>query len=233
MSVVIVNATTTEKPKERYPDDQKGFVDELRSVAMKLHTKAQAKEGERESESPQDQPMAKWEPTMNGYLRYLVDSKLVYDTLERIVNEAPVPFYGELENTGLERSERLGKDLEWFKQQGYTLPEPSSAGVEYSGYLEELPEKDPQAFICHFYDVYFGHSAGGRLLGKRVAEKILNNKELEFYKWDDDLSLLIQNAKEKLNKVSEGWTREEKNRCLQETEKSLKHFGEIIRLVIT
>lgn len=37
----------------------------------------------------------------------------------------------------------------------------------------------------------------------QVAEKILNKKQLEFYKWDGDLSQLLQNVREKLNKVSE------------------------------
>lgn len=74
----------------------------------------------------------------------------------------------EFRNTGLERSEKLAKDLEWFKEQGHTIPEPSSPGVTYACYLEELAEKDPQAFICHFYNIYFAHSAGGRMIGKKV-----------------------------------------------------------------
>lgn len=37
----------------------------------------------------------------------------------------------------------------------------------------------------------------------QVAAKILNNKELEFYKWDGDLSQLLQNVREKLNGVAE------------------------------
>lgn len=37
----------------------------------------------------------------------------------------------------------------------------------------------------------------------QVAEKILNKKELEFYKWDGDLSQLLQNVREKLNKVAD------------------------------
>ena len=37
----------------------------------------------------------------------------------------------------------------------------------------------------------------------QVAEKILNNKELEFYKWEGDLSQLLENVREKLNKVTE------------------------------
>lgn len=76
----------------------------------------------------------------------------------------------EFRNTGLERSEKLAKDLEWFKEQGYAIPEPSSPGITYVQYLEELSVKDPQAFICHFYNIYFAHSAGGRMIGKKVLE---------------------------------------------------------------
>lgn len=37
----------------------------------------------------------------------------------------------------------------------------------------------------------------------QVAEKLLNNKALEFYKWDGDLPQLLQNVRDKLNKVAE------------------------------
>lgn len=229
--MVVVSATTAaEKSKKRYPGEAKGFVEEMRFVAMKLHTKDQAKEGEKAPEAP---PVAKWEPSVEGYLKFLVDSKLVYDTLERIMDKAAYPEYAEFRNTGLERSECLAKDLEWFKQQGHSIPEPSSPGVTYSQYLEEMSEKDPQAFLCHFYNTYFAHSAGGRMIGKKVAEKILDGKELEFYKWEGELSQLLQNVRDKLNKVAEGWTREEKDHCLEETEKSFKFSGEILRLILS
>ncbi|XAR66896.1 Heme oxygenase (biliverdin-producing) [Bertholletia excelsa] len=229
--MVVVSATAAaEKPKKRYSGEAKGFVEEMRFVAMKLHTRDQAKEGEKESEGP---PVAKWEPSVDGYLRFLVDSKLVYDTLERIVERADFPEYAEFRNTGLERSESLAKDLEWFKEQGYSIPEASSPGYSYAKYLAELSEKDPQAFICHFYNIYFAHTAGGRMIGKKVAEKILNNKELEFYKWNGDLKQLLQNVRDKLNRVAESWTREEKNHCLEETEKSFKFSGDILRLILS
>ncbi|XP_010541919.1 PREDICTED: heme oxygenase 1, chloroplastic-like [Tarenaya hassleriana] len=232
-STVVMATTAAEKQKKRYPGEAKGFVEEMRFVAMKLHTKEQAKEGEKETKSPEEQSVKKWEPTIEGYLRFLVDSKLVYDTLEGIIDNATFPSYAEFKNTGLERSEKLAKDLEWFKEQGYEIPEPSAPGKTYAEYLKELAEKDPQAFICHFYNTYFAHSAGGRMIGRKVAEKILDNKELEFYKWDGDLSELLQNVREKLNKVAEEWTREEKNHCLEETEKSFKHSGEILRLILS
>ncbi|KAK9073802.1 hypothetical protein SSX86_006396 [Deinandra increscens subsp. villosa] len=223
-------AAAEEKSKKRYPGEGKGFVEEMRFVAMKLHTKDQAKEGEKEA---QEKPLPKWEPTIDGYLKFLVDSKLVYDTLEKIVRKADFPEYAEFRNTGLERAESLAKDLAWLKEQGYSIPEPSSPGRSYSAYVEELSKKDPQAFICHFYNTYFAHSAGGRMIGKKVAEKILNGKELEFYKWDGDLSQLLQNVRNKLNVVAENWSREEKNHCLEETEKSFKFSGEILRLILS
>ncbi|KFK30513.1 hypothetical protein AALP_AA7G272100 [Arabis alpina] len=232
-SVVVAATTAAEKQKKRYPGEAKGFVEEMRFVAMRLHTREQAKEGEKETKSPEERPVAKWDPTVEGYLRFLVDSKLVYDTLERIIDHATFPTYAEFNNTGLERADKLAMDLEWFKEQGYEIPEPTAPGLTYSQYLKDLADKDPQAFICHFYNIYFAHSAGGRMIGRKVAEKILDNKELEFYKWDGDLSQLLQNVREKLNKVAEEWTREEKNHCLEETHKSFKYSGEILRLILS
>lgn len=37
----------------------------------------------------------------------------------------------------------------------------------------------------------------------QVAEKVLNKKELEFYKWNGDLTQLLQNVRDKLNRVAE------------------------------
>lgn len=88
--MVVKAAVAAEKPsKKRYPGEAKGFVEEMRFVAMKLHTKDQAKEGKKEADA---NPVGKWEPTVEGYLKFLVDSKLVYDTLEKIVDKAAYPF---------------------------------------------------------------------------------------------------------------------------------------------
>ncbi|KAJ0238993.1 Heme oxygenase 1 [Hirschfeldia incana] len=232
-SVAVVATAAAEKQKKRYPGESKGFVEEMRFVAMRLHTREQAKEGEKETKSPEERPVAKWEPTVDGYLRFLVDSKLVYDTLEGIIQQSTFPTYAEFKNTGLERAEKLATDLKWFEEQGYEIPEPTASGKTYSQLLKELAEKDPPSFICHFYNIYFAHSAGGRMIGRKVAERILDGRELEFYKWDGDLSELLQKVREKLNKVAEEWTREEKNHCLEETEKSFKYSGEILRLILS
>ncbi|MBA0867050.1 hypothetical protein Goshw_026734 [Gossypium schwendimanii] len=231
---VIVSAAMTEKPWKRYTGGEaKGFVDEMRLVAMKLHTRQQAQEGEMEAKAPEEQRVEEWEPTFDGYLKFLVDIKVVYDTLEQIIEKPSFPSYGEFRNTGLERSEKLAKDLKWFEEKGYGVPEASSPGVAYAKYLKQLSEKDPQAFICHFYNIYFANTAGGRIIAKKVAEKILDSRELEFYKWDGELSQLLQNVRDKLNKVAENWSREDKNRCLGETEISFKFYREIVRLMLS
>lgn len=61
---------------------------------MKLHTREQAKEGEKEVKEPEERTVQKWEPSIDGYLQFLVDSKLVYDTLEGIIDKAPFPSCG-------------------------------------------------------------------------------------------------------------------------------------------
>lgn len=256
-SVIVRASTTRQRRKKFYPGEDKGFVEEMRFVAMKLHSNRTVKQGEMEEEEKKEkekqgemeeeekekeeesdddadsQPVGAWEPTIKSYLQFLVDSKLLYETLEAIVDRAPHSSYTEFRNTGLERSERLAKDLESFVQQGHAIPEPRSPGTTYSKYLEELAEKDPPAFICHFYNIYFAHTAGGLMIGRQVAKKILDGRELEFYKWDGDLLKMLKHVKEKLNKVAEGWSREEKNHCLEETGKSFKYSGKIIRLIIS
>ncbi|KAL5556657.1 hypothetical protein UlMin_038893 [Ulmus minor] len=133
--------------------------------------------------------------------------------------------YAKLKNMGLERSESLAKDLEWFKEQGYVIPEPSALAVNYAEYLKELLEKDPQAFICHFYNIYFAHSAS-RSRKKGLIECLRTRVVTS------ELSQLLQNVREKLNKVAETWIREEKNHCLEETDKSFKYSGDILRLIL-
>ncbi|KAJ4878393.1 hypothetical protein Rs2_43411 [Raphanus sativus] len=234
-SDLVVNAEVAggETPNRSYPENPKGFVEELRFVAMRMHPRDQAKEGTREYKYPQDGPVATWKFTLEGYLMFLAENKLVFDTLERIIHDSTVPTYAAFKNTGLERANNLGRDLEWFKEQGHYIPEPMAHCETYSKYLKDIAENDPPAFICHFYNIYFAHSAGGRKIGTKVSEKILDNKELEFYKWDGPISELLKNVSEELNKVSELWTREEKNHCLEETEKAFEFYGELFLSLVS
>ncbi|KAH7654623.1 Heme oxygenase (biliverdin-producing) protein [Dioscorea alata] len=220
-------ASTVLSKRKRYrkmcPGEAEGIAQEMRFVAMRLRNS---------HSSTDDDGGDLWQPSMDGFLKYLVDSKLVFDTVERIVDESADVSYAYFRKTGLERSSGLSKDLEWFSQQGPVIPEQSSPGITYAHYLEELAEKSGPSFLCHFYNIYFAHIAGGQVIGKQACEKLSVGKELEFHKWQGDVQELLKDAREKLNKLGEHWTRYEKNRCLREAAKSFKFSGQIVRLII-
>lgn len=76
------------------------------------------------------------------------------------------------QHTGLERSAALAADLQ-FMQQQFSLPPPvvqdDGPGATYAAVLRRLAAEDPQSFICHYYNFYFAHTAGGRMIGKKVG----------------------------------------------------------------
>jgi len=84
--VVNVVAAAGEKPERRYPREPNGFVEEMRFVVMKIHPRDQVKEGKSDS----NDLVSTWNFTIEGYLKFLVDSKLVFETLERIINESAI-----------------------------------------------------------------------------------------------------------------------------------------------
>merc|ERR1719424_2464547 len=126
---------------DRRPGEKKGFVEEMRFVAMKLHTREQApKEG-------------KAEPAKEGYLRFLVESKAVYDAMEQIVASGASPMYGDFVDTGLERAEVLAADIDWFcETYQMTAPVADGPGAEYAQFLKDISTTAPPEFICHFYN---------------------------------------------------------------------------------
>lgn len=70
--------------------------------------------------------------------------------------------------TGLERSDCISRDLERLSGEGNVIPQPSNPGITYVQYLEELAEKSPPLFLCHFYNIYFSHIAGGEVIARKV-----------------------------------------------------------------
>jgi heme oxygenase len=160
--------------------------DDLRPYAMKLHTKDQApKEGKEAAKVP----FTQWNYGRADYLRFLVDSLTVYETFDKIV--ASNPALASLQNTGLERSAALKEDIQWMVKTDPTLtvPECGESGREYAKLLEKLAAESIPKFLCHYYNHYFAHTAGGRMIGKKVAEKILDNATLKFYEWDSDVKV--------------------------------------------
>ena len=39
-------------------------------------------------------------------------------------------------------------------------------------------------FMCHYYNHYFAHTAGGRMIGRRMADNLLDSTTLKFYQWE-------------------------------------------------
>lgn len=96
----------------------------------------------------------------------------------RCSRAAPAPALpcadANFQNTGLERSAALASDLAYMQQQ-HKLPPPvvkeDGPGMTYAKHLKQLASEDPQSFICHYYNYYFAHTAGGRMIGKKVGEQ--------------------------------------------------------------
>jgi heme oxygenase (biliverdin-producing, ferredoxin) len=88
-SATISTSPTTSAPpvkrkrrrhKKFCPGENEGICEEMRFVAMRLRSEKAANDAKDDEVT--------WQPSMEGFLEYLVDSKLVFETVERIVNES-------------------------------------------------------------------------------------------------------------------------------------------------
>jgi len=193
--------------------DTSSFIDtELRNAAMKLHTTMQSpKEGKVEAPKA---PLVPYVQTHADYLQFLVDSQHVYQALEDIVNthDELQPF----RNTGLERTKGLAIDIAFLSDE-YKVPIPDVGpfGTNYAAMLRKI-DSIPE-FMCHYYNYYFAHTAGGRMIGKKMADVLLDKKVLEFYKWDGNVNKLKGQVKEDIETLVATWSRDEKDACLAGT----------------
>ena len=162
---------------------------DLRPYAMKLHTPQQMKPQAAESETkPAQAPATEWKPSRINYIQFLVDSLAVYETLEDISSKTPIlsPF----KSTGLERSAALKEDLKWLSNQySIKIPPPGPHGPGYSAHLRELAKTSIPKYMCHYYNHMFAHTAGGRMIGKKMADTFLDGTTLKFYQWEDDVKV--------------------------------------------
>ena len=178
-------APTTTTTTTNEETEVASFIDqELRGAAMKLHTRAQSpKEGEAvEKQKPKQQE--RYVPTHLDYLKFLVDSQFVYQTFEEVLKlETELkPFV----DTGLERGDRLEQDIEFMTKE-YDLERPAvgEKGSKYGEVILNIANKGKDgipALMCHYYNYYFAHTAGGRMIGKQMASLLLDKQTLEFYK---------------------------------------------------
>lgn len=81
------------KYRKQYPGESVGITEEMRFVAMRLRNANgkkvdPANDKEQEGEDGDELEGETWSPSKEGFLNFLVDSKLVFDTIERIVDES-------------------------------------------------------------------------------------------------------------------------------------------------
>ena len=86
--------------------------------------------------------------------------------------------------------------------------------------------------MCHYYNVYFAHTAGGLMIGKKVSDICLDGKTLEFYKWrEGNVREFLNVVKENINVVAESWSDVERKECLEETPVCFQRAGQLLRLI--
>ena len=199
ISTVALSSTATETADSTAATatTSYSFIDsELRGAAMRLHTKEQAPQ---EGQAPSKETTKKAPPTHADYLQYLIDSQYVYATFEELVEQLP-----ELEafrQTGLERTTALRHDVDWMmdvyfpssspqKTQMSLMPSTTltvsvgAAGLQYADVLQQLRNNIP-ALVCHYYNFYFAHTAGGRMIGQAMKKQLFEDvpdPPMEFYK---------------------------------------------------
>jgi len=100
-------------------------------------------------------------------------------------------------------------------------------GLKYAEEVRKIQKggSTPQ-FMCHYYNWYFAHTAGGIMIGKKISNLLLDGRTLDFYKWNK-LSAVKAQVKENIENMAESWTREEKDMCVNETGPAFQFGGGI------
>lgn len=223
------NSVSMHAPKVD-PDAPYSFVNtDMRAVAMKLHTPQQLnkKPASGGAEAPPAPAEPVWQPQMIHYLQFLVDSLVVYETIEQISEEYPVlaPF----KDTKLERSKALRKDIAWIGENyGLTVPKPGVHGPGYASHLRELAKTNMPKYMCHYYNHMFAHTAGGRMIGKKYSDMFFDGKVLDFYQWEGEVKDHMKATVSKVDEIANTWSPDEKQACLDETAMSFRYSGALM-----
>jgi len=221
-SAAIADKDTDTNATSEFPP----ILQELREVAMRLHTREQApREGKAEEPKKPAEPHV---PTQADYLQFLVDSYVVYVALEEIVNEvdALAPF----RNSGLERTQALETDIAYMCERfDLQRPDAGKAGSMYAAQLKNMikSDEDVPEFMCHYYNFYFAHLAGGRMIGKQMSKLLLDGEALEFYKWGENVNGMKDTVKGQIEELAKGWNRQERDSCIDATAAAFMGGGSI------
>ena len=129
--------------------------------------------------------------------------------------------------TGLERSQSIKESLEWIKSfdESVVIPECGAAGHDYAAFLRDLVGTSVPKFMCHYYNHYFAHTAGGRMIGKKIGDSLFDGKVLEFYQWNGDVRESLESTRKKIDDMADEWNEEEKRLCMDETSCTFRYGG--------
>ena len=212
-----------------------GFIDgELRGAAMRLHTRSQApREGQAQEPS---RPKEKHVTSLDDYLHFLVDSQAVYQAFEDAVGD--LDDMTLFRDTGLERVKALDEDIVFLcDEYGVAKPDVGEFGKSYAEEIRRMAKDGAvPELMCHFYNHYFAHTAGGIMIGKAMAAALLDKKVLNFYKWTTAGGEVIESrkplpllepVKAEIEKMAAAWSDEERKRCVDETAATFRYGGQL------
>ena len=205
--------------------ERESFIDtELRAAAMKLHTRSQAP---KEGEAPEKKQREPYTPTRDDYLAFLVDSQHVYQALEDVIGD--LDELKVFRNSPLDRVKALDTDIDFMvKEYGLKKPDVGKPGKDYADVVRQLGKDGAvNEFMCHYYNFYFAHTAGGRMIGKQMSSLLLDNKTLEFYKWDGNINAIKDSVKGDIEDMVANWSQEERKKCTDETAAAFRGGGAI------
>jgi len=203
------------------------FTQEMRAKAMSLHTFSQAPKEGKARDKTANTVVDQWQTTKQDFLQFLTDSLVVYEAFEVALQKPELEL---LRNSGLERVERLKTDIA-FVQATYAMSAttPSTAAIEYSKYLQTI---ETPVFVCHFYNYYFAHTAGGRMIGTTVMNSEFGGHLFEFYQWDREVKDILTEVKSKIDVIANTWTREQKDASLSATPDTFQKAGALLRVLV-
>ncbi|KAJ1481406.1 hypothetical protein T484DRAFT_1954368 [Baffinella frigidus] len=197
---------------------EKPFTLQMRDAAMALHTFSQAPREGKVRDMTADTVVEQWEASQSEFMQFLVDSREVYAAFDEMVVK---PENNIFENSGLERVEAINKDIILINTKwGLPTPAPNQAAVDYAAFVKTL---SPQAFVTHFYNFYFAHTAGGMSIGKKVMDGSFEGHMFDFYQWYEpsgepaNVKALLQTTRNKIDKFADGWTDAQKKESLGHT----------------
>lgn len=62
----------------------------------------------------------------------------------------------------------------------------------------------------------------------RDARSCLDKRTLEFYKWRGDVKELLESVRLEIDAMAKGWSEEEREACVSETERSFHYGGRLL-----